>query len=1049
MVPTPQNRRSLNIIYFYAHDSERDRNLVTEFDKQITVLERNGKITLWNDQDITGGLNQNQEIVSHIDDADIIFLFVSIDFLNEYENNKDTNNSLYMQRIMQRQSIHNARIIPIILRPCSWQESSFASFQALPHDGKPIGERKDKDQAWVDVVRAVEEIIAEEHLHRLVPSTKDFSIDELIPYKNEYFIGRDTLLDTLYSKLTPEKVGSSKPVAIVGLGGVGKTQLAIEYIWRYRDKYNFVLWAKADTPATLTSELFKLIRKLSNKFIDRDEENPNILTHSVKQWLQENSNWLMVLDNVHLDETDLSQSHTMVSILKELPYNGHILMTTRSQSSLMKSLADLVTVDNLSEEEAKKLLLLRAGLLTREQADETRSIDFPGAQELAVKLLGCLPLALDQAAAYIYQNQCSIDGYIGRYQEEGERLRNTATDQEPNRETVATTWSLSFQAVEKTNRTAAELLIALSFLAAGAIPEEIILEGSSELGATLGEISSRVDLDDAINTLENYSLLQSNKTTRLLIIHRLVQEVLKDNMSKDETRRNKIKAIWAERVVRAVNHVFPDGSIATWERCQNCQGSVCSVKNLCSNKRLALSQRCILHAQVCARYIEDYGFTFPEAAELLHHTASYLHSYDALYDKAAAYYTRALQIRQFLSRKIMLDTAASHNDLARLYRDQYKYEDAMNHFEEAIYIRKQQLGSQDRLTAHSTSSLARLYLIEGNYKKAEELFSSALKTHQKNQRKDHSTDAAREVAKSTYGLAQLYHKEGRYAEAKNLYEEVLAMDKDLFGDHHLMTAQCLDSLGCLYRDLRDFTQAENLLQQSLEIREAELEKNQKPKHPDTAQSLNDLGDLYRSLGRGRYEKAEELIRDALEIRRTVLNSPEAPDVDRHPDIAQSYNTLASLYNSWKRYDEAEHYYYKALEINRRILGENHPYTAHTLSSLADLYFNRADQSAYDKQVLYEKAKQFTEQAFEIRKKLNGPTPADMGHSLYNMARLSYANKDYKKAEEYYKETLTLDEKELGSSDLRTVMVRKRYIELLRQMNKPEEANQQETLLAQK
>lgn len=1058
MVSLLQNKKSFNIVYFYAHDSEKDKNLVDEFTKQMSILEHIGKITLWNkDRNITGGLNINDQTFTHIDNADIIFFFVSADFLNEYMNSNDADIQAYIQRVMERQKSQKVRVIPVILRSCDWQDTSFASLQPFPRDGKSIGkDRVHQDEVWASVVEEVKNIFAEEDLRRLAPSTKDFSIDELIPQKNRYFIGRETLLETLYSKLAPENIGSNRMVAIVGLGGVGKTQLAIEYMWRYHDKYKFVLWAKADTPDTLVSELFKLIRKLSNKFMDNDEQNPSIMTHSVKQWLEENPNWLLVLDNVHLDETDLVEANAMAGILEELPHNGHILITTRSQSRLMKALADPVQVDNMSEDEAKKLLLLRAGLLTREQIEQGAFVNFPYAQELAINLLGCLPLALEQAAAYIHQEKFGLDGYIQRYQEEGERLRAflVEQEQEPNRDTIATTWSISFKAVEKTNKTAAELLKALSFLAAGAIPEEIILEGSSELGTILGAISSKVDLDDAVKTLEDYSLLQSNKTTHLLIIHRLVQEVLKDNLvprdnsSDYEARRNKIKAIWAERVVRAVNRVFPDGSIATWEGCQGCEEKqqVCSMKNLCSNKRLALSQRCLLHAQVCARYIKDYGFSFSEAAELLYHTASYLHSYDALYDIANSYYNDALQIQQVLSKKITLDTAASHNDLARLYRDQYKYDSAMSHFEEAIRIRKQQLGSRDRQTAHSIASLARLYMIQGNYDKAEELFTSALKTHKKNQSKHPTKEADREVAKSSYGLAQLYHKKGQYVKAKELYEEVLNMDTELFGDHHPLTAQCLDSLGNLYRDLEDLNQAENFIQQSLDIREAELEKNQKPKHPDTAQSLNDLGDLYRI--RKRYEEAEKLINEALEIRRTVLNSPDAPNFDRHPDIAQSYNSLGSLYNNWGRYGEAEDCYNKALEINRRILGEMHPHTAYTLSSLADLYFNEADQATSDKQAFYAKAKQFAERAYEIRKKLHGPTPADMGHSLYNMARLAYANSDYQKAEEYYKATLDLDEKELGSGDRRTIMVRRRYINLLRQMNRAEEADKQEALLTQ-
>ncbi len=164
-----------------------------------------------------------------------------------------------------------------------------------------------------------------------------------------------------------------------------------------------------------------------------------------------------------------------------------------------------------------------------------------------------LPLALDQAGAYIEETSCGLQGYLQLYQAQGIRLlkeRGGLVTDHPD--PVATTWSLSFKNVEQANAAAAELLRFCAFLAPDAIPEELFTESAAELGPTLEPISADPSrFNAAIRELLKYSLVQRDPESKTLSIHRLVQEVLKDQMD-EETQRQ-----WAERAVRAVSRVFP------------------------------------------------------------------------------------------------------------------------------------------------------------------------------------------------------------------------------------------------------------------------------------------------------------------------------------------------------------------------------------------------------------------------------------------------------------------------------------------------------------
>ena len=243
---------------------------------------------------------------------------------------------------------------------------------------------------------------------------------------------------------------SQSPQAISGLGGIGKTQLAVEYAYRYSQEYTTVLWARAESEQSLIGSYLEIAGLL--KLPERKAEDQMITIGAVKAWLQHHKQWLLILDNA--DELDL-----LPAFLPTVA-GGHILITTRAWD--MQRLATRLEVEALGDEQGAELLLRRAGLLTPgvefAQADGEAK---RGAMELT-RELGGLPLALDQAGAYLDATGMGLDAYLKMYKKRRQKLlqeRRSLVHDHP--EPVAGTWSLSFQKVEEKSPAAADLLRAL------------------------------------------------------------------------------------------------------------------------------------------------------------------------------------------------------------------------------------------------------------------------------------------------------------------------------------------------------------------------------------------------------------------------------------------------------------------------------------------------------------------------------------------------------------------------------------------------------------
>ncbi len=593
-----------------------------------------------------------------------------------------------------------------------------------------------------------------------------------IPYpRNPYFLGREEVLDQLTAALrTGQPIALSQPAkdihlqAISGLGGIGKTHVALEYAYRYRSDYQAVLWVQADTYENLTSSLLALAALLD--LPEKEAQESAQVVAAVQRWLQMTSGYLLILDNA--DDLTLARDFLPTKT------SGHVLLTTRAQAA--GRFAHRLEVDELPTEQGMLLLLRRAGLLIADAPlEQAKESDRVIAKRLCEEL-GGLPLALDQAGAYIEETACGLAKYEHRYRRQRSKVlaerREALVKDHPL--PVATTWNLSFEQVAQRNPVAADLLRVCAFLAPDAIPETIITEGASQLGPRLAELGTDADgLDQAVETLRAYSLVRRDAAQETLSVHRLVQAVLRDQMAQEEQRQ------WAERVVRATNAAFPAVEHRTWSPCE----------------------MVLPHALVMAGLIQQYGMTMPEAARLLNQAALYLKE-RARYPEAEPLYERALAIVEQQLGAEHPDTANSLNNLAALYYRQGKYAEAEPLYVRALAIYEQQLGAEHPNTATSLNNLAELYRSQGKYALAEPLYVRALAIREQQLGAEHP-----DTANSLNSLAALYYRQGKYAEAEPLYVRALAIYEQQLGAEHPDTANSLNNLAALYDEQGKYGEA--------------------------------------------------------------------------------------------------------------------------------------------------------------------------------------------------------------------------------------------------
>jgi tetratricopeptide (TPR) repeat protein len=673
---------------------------------------------------------------------------------------------------------------------------------------------------------------AEEHL-KPVLKQRFVNTHWLVPIpENRLFTGREAILHQLQDNLHFHQVA-----ALSGIGGMGKTQTAAHYARLHCHEYRAVLWCFADTVDSLNLGLVAIARSLD--LPEKDATEQKVIIAAVMDWLAKHSHWLLILDNA--DEVKIVGELVALAQGEQ----QHIVVTARAQ--MTEPYAPAVVIPAMAPDEGGIFLLRRALDQPRSQHGEIRDYSFldMGTAGQLVKILGALPLALDQAGAYIRETQCGLAGYLERYQTHGHKLlreRGTLVNEHDHPDPITVTWLLSFEKIAAANSTAIEVLRLCAFLHPDSIPEEVFQD------------LDVLELDKALKVILQYSFVQRNPTTKILTIHRLVQSILRHEMDEDTQRS------WAEKAVRAVNSVFPYPDFGNWSSCE----------------------RLLPCAKTCVELIEKWKLESEESGDLLNQIAFYLRHSKADYESVKPLYERALAILEKVHGKEHPLVATSINNLAELYRTQGDYDSAKPLYERSLAIWEKVHGQEHPLVATGLNNLAGLYDTQGDYDSAKPLYERSLAILEKVFGKEHPN-----VATSLNNLALLYDNQSDYELAKPLYERSLAICEKVFGKEHPHVATSLNNLAVLYYAQGDYESAKPLYERSLAIREKAFGKE----HPDVANSLNNLALLYDN--QSNYESAKPFYERAIKI----ANKFFKPD---HPDVRLYSENYAILLDDMKK-----------------------------------------------------------------------------------------------------------------------------------------------------
>jgi tetratricopeptide (TPR) repeat protein len=716
--------------------------------------------------------------------------------------------------------------------------------------------------------------------------------------RTRYFTGREDLLALLREQL----VGRHR-AALSGLGGVGKTQAAIEYAVRHRADYpDGVFWVNAETTSGLTSGFIDIAQTLRlAAAASSDQEH---VVRAVLEWLNGTHDWLLILDNVD-DRNDIAAF---------LPQrgNGHILITSRESVFQEIGIARGLEVVDLDGDEAVRFLLKRTG------RDESEPEEQTAVTELAAEL-GNLPLALEQAAAYIAETNAAFSDYLVSFRKRRVTLLEKASGLVVH-DTVAVTWATNFEAVERASPAAADVLRISGFLAPDAIPFEVLYKGAQVLGGpvavALPDPEDTLAVGELLRPLARYSLIRSDAKLRAYGVHRLVQEIVRASIAESE------RLEYVERAVSALNAAFPEVEYATWAQCD----------------------RLVPHVVMMARWIGSYDVHHDAASRILSQTGRYFYV-RARYVEAEPMHKRALAIKERALGPEHPDVALSLNNLANVYRDQGRYAEAEPMHKRALAIKERALGPDHPDVAYSLNNLGLIYLDQGRYAEAEPLYERALAIWERSVGPDHPL-----VALGLNNLALVYLDQGRYAEAQPICERALAIRERVRGPEHPDVADSLTNLVLVYWHQGRHTEAQPVCERALAIRELALG----PDHPDVALSLSNLADLYQK--QGRYAEAQPLHERALAIWERALG----PD---HRLLAESLSGLADIYRKQGRYAEAQALYARALAIRERALGSDHRLVAESLVGLASLHKDQGQNA--EAIPFFERALSIKERTFAV------------------------------------------------------------------------------------
>ncbi|WP_433289239.1 FxSxx-COOH system tetratricopeptide repeat protein [Micromonospora sp. CA-244673] len=724
--------------------------------------------------------------------------------------------------------------------------------------------------------------------------------------RNPGFAGRESELARLREQLGSG--GAAVVQALHGMGGIGKTQLATEFAYRYAAEYDVVWWIPAEQTGLIGEQFSKLGSALR---VVAPEASSAAAAHAVKSYLRSRNGWLLIFDNAESAD-DIGQW---------LPGGaGHVIITSRHQR--WTQLAAPVEIDVLARAESILLLSSHYPMLDVDQAEEL------------AEALGDLPLALVQAASFLAETGMSVEEYR---QALSSQAREVLGEGRPISypSPLAATIALSSDRLADVDPAALAILRLCAFLAPEPVPVELLTaivqfetpaaDDSWGLVSLAAVISKPLARARSVARVGDFGL--AKVSPQGIAVHRLVQAILRDQLAPNAVvqLQTRIEAVlsmaepgdprdaaawpgWA-RLLPHLLATDPAHSNNSSLRDLACRAIIFLIVR--GNARPAQRLAEHLYQQWRKRLGPDHPHTLRAATELVW----------AYHDLGKLRELRPL-IEDTLSRQRVAlgedhpDTLRSMSDLAVVLDVQGDPQGALHLDKDVVERRRRVLGDNHPDTLISVSNLASGLGKMGKYEQALRMGEDVLERRRRMLGDDHP-----DTLTAASGVATTLRRLGRHEQARHTEEEVLKRRRQTLGEDHPDTLNAVMGLAAGHHGLGDFEQARLMEEEVLKRRRQTLGED----HPDTLSTMNGLASTLYSLGE--FEQAQRLGEEALERRRQVLG-------EDHPDTLSSLGGLASTLYNLGEYKQARTMEEYVLERRRRVLGDNHPDTLVTAVNLA-------------------------------------------------------------------------------------------------------------------
>ncbi|WP_371548619.1 tetratricopeptide repeat protein [Streptomyces sp. NBC_00554] len=800
---------------------------------------------------------------------------------------------------------------------------------------------------------------------------------------SDVFVGREEDLNRLETAVAD---GAGVVTQVMhGLGGVGKTTLALHYAHRHLSDYTILWWINADSPNGITTALTDLAARLNPRAdfttTASDQAVPWALT-----WLQSHTGWLLIFDNATAPET-------VAPYIGQLRTGRH-LITTRLAHGWHR-LARPVPLDTLTPAAAIDLLARITAY----------SAEHPALADIAADL-GYLPLALEHAAAYVRHAALTPATYLDRLRRYPARMFAASPAGGEQERTIARIWHLTLAAITEQNPLAADLLRTLAWFAPEHVPRDLLSPLHDD----------PIAVDEALGLLAAYSMITITETT--VSTHRLVQTVARTPEPTDPQRAPDPINRANRQATIALRDALPDdpeGNPADWPRWREL----------------------LPHIDALASATDPLLAETEATGYVLHRTALFLQGHGQT-ARAITYLQRAEQIRQRVLGEEHPDTLATRNNLAGAYQSAGNLRRAITLYEQTLTDRVRLLGEEHADTLATRNDLAGAYQSAGDLRRAITLYEQTLTDRVRLLGEEHADTLA-----TRNDLAVAYQSAGDLRRAITLYEQTLTDRVRLLGEEHPHTLTTRNDLAGAYHAAGNLRRAITLYEQTLtdEVRLLGEE------HPDTLITRNNLAVAYHAAGNlrraitlyeqtltdevrllgeehphtlttrnnlaGAYQSAGDLQRAITLYEQTLTDSVRLLGGE-HPDTLTTRNNLAGAYQSAGDLRRAITLYEQTLTDRVRLLGGEHPDTLATRNDLAGAY-----ESAGDLQ----RAITLYEQTLTDRVRLLGGEHPHTLTSRNDLAGAYESAGDLQRAITLYEQTLTDQVRLLGEEHPHTLTTR--------------------------